>query len=152
VTPRTGGEGGLGAEPLGIVAGGDQQLAGGVDPDPGQRDQARGRRHERLELGVELVEFGLELPPAPGQGPQGGLGRGRRAGQGPGPHGRTELNERLGLEPERGWRSASGALESTPWRCSAAATRALRAPRRATRRTRIISTWPSRVLGWWRPP
>jgi hypothetical protein len=30
------GEGGLGAQPLGVVAGGNQQLAGGVDPDPGR--------------------------------------------------------------------------------------------------------------------
>ena len=30
------GEGGLGAEPLGVVAGGDQQLPGGVDPTPGR--------------------------------------------------------------------------------------------------------------------
>jgi hypothetical protein len=33
------GEGGLAMEPLGVVAGGDQQLPGGVDPDPGQGDQ-----------------------------------------------------------------------------------------------------------------
>jgi hypothetical protein len=37
-------EGGLRAQPLGVVTGGDQQLAGGVDPDPGQRDQAGGSR------------------------------------------------------------------------------------------------------------
>jgi hypothetical protein len=30
------GKGGLRTEPLGVVAGGDEQLAGGVDPDPGQ--------------------------------------------------------------------------------------------------------------------
>ena len=37
-------EGSLGAEPLGVVAGGDQQLAGGVDPDPGQSDQGGSSR------------------------------------------------------------------------------------------------------------
>jgi hypothetical protein len=67
-------EGSLGAEPLGVVAGGDQQLPRGVDADAGEGDQARGGRGDQfLELGVELVEFGLELLPAPGQGPQGGL-------------------------------------------------------------------------------
>ena len=72
------GEGGLGAQPLGVVAGGDQQLPGGVDPDPGQGDQGgRDRGDQVLELGVELVELGLELLPAAGQGPQAGLG-GRR--------------------------------------------------------------------------
>jgi hypothetical protein len=52
-------------------------------------------------LTVELVEFGLELLPAPGQGPQGGLGGGGGAGEGAGPHGRTGLSERLGLEGEQ---------------------------------------------------
>ena len=66
-------EGGLATQPLGIVAGGDQQLPGGVDPDPGQGDQGgRGRADQRLELEVQLVEFGLELLPAPSQAPQGG--------------------------------------------------------------------------------
>ena len=78
-------EGGFGAEPLGVVAGGDQQLAGGVDPDPGQGQQGRSNSgDQRLELAVELVELGLEVLPAPGQGPQSGLGRGRWTGQGPG--------------------------------------------------------------------
>ena len=53
----------------------------------------------------------------------------------------------LVLSPSSGARSSSGALHTTPYSCSAAATRAFMAPRRATRNTRIISTWPSRVLG-----
>jgi hypothetical protein len=97
------GEGGFGAEPLGVVAGGDQQLAGGVDPDPRQREQGgRDRGDKFLELGVELVEFALEVLPAPGQGPQGGLGRGRWTGQGPGPHPCTDTDQGFGLEPEQG--------------------------------------------------
>ena len=62
------------------------------------------------------------------------------------------LTRALVLRPSRGWRSSSGALESTPWSCSAAATLALRAPRRATRRTRIISPGRRGSWGWWRPP
>ena len=64
------GEGGFGAEPLGVVTRGDQQLAGGVDPDPGQGEQGGGDRGDQfLELSVEVVEFGLEVLPAPSQGP-----------------------------------------------------------------------------------
>ena len=36
-------EGRLGAQPLGVVAGGDQQLPGGVDPDPGAGRPGWGR-------------------------------------------------------------------------------------------------------------
>ena len=105
------GEGGFGAEPLGVVAGGDQQLAGGVDPDPGQGEQGgRGRGDQRSEVVVELVEFALELLPAAGEGAQGGLGGGGGAGEGPGPDGYTGIDQGLVLRPSRGWRSSSGAL------------------------------------------
>jgi hypothetical protein len=86
------GEGGLGAESLGGVAGGDQQLPGGVDPDPGQGQQGGGgRTDQRPQLGVELGEFGLELLPAAGQVPRVALvaavvlvsGPGRMAAQAP---------------------------------------------------------------------
>jgi hypothetical protein len=78
---------------LGVVSGGDQQLAGGVDPDPGQRHQGRGGRGDQvLELAVELGEFGLELLPAAGQDPQGGLGGGDGAGEWSGPQGRTDTD------------------------------------------------------------
>jgi hypothetical protein len=69
------GEGGLATQPLGVVTGGDQQLPGGVDPDPGQGDQGGGDRADQfLELGVKLGELGLELLPSAGQDPQGGFG------------------------------------------------------------------------------
>jgi hypothetical protein len=62
------GEGGLGAEPLGVVTGGDQQLPGGVDPDPRQGQQGgRGRGDQFLELTVELVEFAFKAGPAGGR-------------------------------------------------------------------------------------
>jgi hypothetical protein len=71
-------EGSFRAQPLRVVAGADQQLAGGLDPDPGQGDQrGSGRGDQGLQLGVELVELGLELLPAPGHPPQGDLGGGR---------------------------------------------------------------------------
>ena len=38
------GEGSLRAQPLGVVARGDQQLAGGLDPDASQRQRCRGGR------------------------------------------------------------------------------------------------------------
>jgi hypothetical protein len=80
-------------QPLGVVAGGDQQLPGGVDPDPGQGHQGgRGRGDQRLELEVEPIEFGLELLPAAGQGPQAGLGRSHWASQSPRPQPRARPN------------------------------------------------------------
>jgi hypothetical protein len=135
------GEGRLGAQPLGVVAGGDQQLPGGVDPDPGQGDQCGGDRGDQfLELGVELGELGLELLPASGEGPQAGLGRGRCTSQGPGPHRCTGRDQGLGLEPEQWLAQLVGSAIAHPYSCSAAATLAFMAPRRATRSTRIIST------------
>ena len=105
------GEGGFGAQPLGIVAGGDQQLAGGLDPDPGQGDQAGATAADQgLELGVELVELGLELLPAASQAPQAGLGGGVGAAERPGPHRCAGPTSVLVLRPSSGWRSSSGAL------------------------------------------
>jgi hypothetical protein len=135
------GEGGLATQPLGVVAGGDQQLPGGVDPDPGQGDQGGGDRADQfLELGVKLGELGLELLPAAGQDPQGGFGGGGGAGDRSWPQGGAGIDQGLGLEAEQRLAQLFGALYSTPYSCSAAAIRALRAPRRATRKTRIIST------------
>ena len=141
-------EGGLGAEPLGVVTGGHQQLPGGVDPDPGQGDQGRGDRgDQQLELAVELGELGLELLPAPSRVRRLALVAAIGLVRGPGRSAAQTPNQGLVLSPSSGCRSSSGALCSTPYSCSAAATRAFIAPRRATRSTRIISTWPSRVLG-----
>jgi hypothetical protein len=71
---------------------------------------------------------------------------------GPGPMAAQASTRALVLSSSSGARSSSGALYSTPYSCSAAATRAFIALRRATRSTRVISTWPLRVLGWWRRP
>jgi len=54
------GEGSFGAQPGGVVPGGDQQLPGGIDADAGQGDQLRnGGGDQRGELGVEVVDLGL---------------------------------------------------------------------------------------------
>jgi hypothetical protein len=106
-------EGGLAAQSLGVVAGGDQELAGGVDPDPGQRYQGgRGRGDQFLELAVELGELGLELLPAPGQEAQSGLGGGGGAGERSWPHGRAHPHQGLGLAPkQRGAQLFGGAVQ-----------------------------------------
>jgi len=104
------GEGGLGAQPLGVVAGGDQELASGVDPDPGQGDQrGRDRGDQQLELDVEPVELGLELLPATDQAPQAGLGGRQWASQGPG-RSAAHTDKGLGLEPQQGLAQLFGAL------------------------------------------
>jgi hypothetical protein len=104
-------KGGLAAQPLGVVAGGDQQLPGGVDPDPGQGQQGGGDCADQLlELGVELGEFGLELLPTAGQDPHGGLGGRRSAGERPGPQGGAGGDQGLGLEAKQRLAQLFGAL------------------------------------------
>src|SRR5918995_4575705 len=59
-----GGEAGFAAEPVGVVAGGDEQGAGGVGADPEQGDEAgRGFRDEAVEVVVELGD--LVVQPVP---------------------------------------------------------------------------------------
>ena len=78
--PAQVGEGGLAAQPVGVVPGGDQQLPGDLGADPHQRDQAgRGRGHERAEFAVGLGDLGVERLDAGGQPAQRGLDRVRRA-------------------------------------------------------------------------
>jgi hypothetical protein len=104
-------EGSLGAQPLGVVAGGDQQLPGGVDPDPRQGQQGGGGRgDQRPELAVELVEFGLELLPAPGQVRSVALVAAVVLVRGPGRMAAQSFTRVLVLRLSRGWRSSSGAL------------------------------------------
>jgi hypothetical protein len=70
--------------------------------------------------------------------------------RGPG-HMAAHSDQGFGLEAERGLAELFGGAGGHAVELLGGGSRALRAPRRATRRTRIISTWPSRVLGWWRP-
>ena len=66
----------------GVVSGGDQQLPGGVDADAGQGDQMWGScGDERGELGVEVIDLGLQCLPAAGQRTQRGLSCRGRVGQ-----------------------------------------------------------------------
>ena len=59
--PAQPGEGPLGAQPGGVVPGSDQQLPGGIDPHAGQGDEAGcGGGDERGELGVQVIDLGLE--------------------------------------------------------------------------------------------
>jgi hypothetical protein len=63
-----------------VVPGGDQQLPGGVHPDARQGEQPRRNGgDQRGELGVQVVNLGLQRLPAVGQGPQRYLGRRCRA-------------------------------------------------------------------------
>ena len=55
-------EGGLGADPVGVVAGGDEQQGGGVDPDTVEGEQRRGGRgDEGDELAMEAGAVGVDV-------------------------------------------------------------------------------------------
>ena len=133
-------EGGLATQPLGVVAGGDQQLPGGVDPHPRQGDQGGGdRTDQRLELEVEPIEFGLEVLPAPSQGPQGGLVAAMVLVSGPGRMAAHACTRTLVLRPSSGARSSSGRCPA-PVLLLGRRDPGLQGAAAATPRTRIIST------------
>ena len=68
-------EGGLGADPLGVVAGGDEQQGGGVDADTMQAEQTRRRRFdEASEFAVEAGAVGVDVEHAVTKGLHGQLG------------------------------------------------------------------------------
>lgn len=78
----------LRAQTASVVSGGYQQLPGGVHADAGQRDQLRrGRSDQRSELGIQVVDLGLQGLPAARQGPQRSFSRCRRIGDRAGPQG-----------------------------------------------------------------
>ena len=75
------GQGGVGAEPVGVVSGGDQQAAGGLHPHAVAGQQSRGGpAGEDGQVGVERVQLGGEGLVAAGQIPQGAAGGDRRVG------------------------------------------------------------------------
>jgi hypothetical protein len=77
------GEGGLAAEPLGMLAGGGQQLAGVVDPDRQQlQEPGRGPTDQGGQLLVRQRDLGLQQLDALGDHHQGGLAPLDRIGQG----------------------------------------------------------------------
>jgi hypothetical protein len=54
--PAQPGKRGFRAEPVAVVPGGNQQLPGGLHPDPGQRQEfGGGGGDQRGELGVEVI-------------------------------------------------------------------------------------------------
>ena len=60
--PAEVGEGGLGGDPFGVVAGGDEQQGGGADADTVQVEQARGGRLDEVgELTVEAGAIGVDV-------------------------------------------------------------------------------------------
>ena len=69
------GPGCFGADPGGVVAGRGEQDGGGVEPDAVDVQQRRGGGfHQRFDLGVEQLEFGVEGLGAAGKADGGGLG------------------------------------------------------------------------------
>ncbi|NYF57317.1 hypothetical protein [Micromonospora purpureochromogenes] len=65
----------------GVVAGGDEELPGGVDADAGQGDQVGGYGgDEGGQVVVEVVDLGLEREPAAGEAAQGSFGCRSRIG------------------------------------------------------------------------
>jgi hypothetical protein len=83
-----------------VVAGGDEQLPGSVHADPGQGDQLRGDRADQGgQVGVEVVDLGLQRLPAAGQSPQRRLGRRGRAIQPAGAEAGADADPLLGGQP-----------------------------------------------------
>ena len=69
------GEGGFGGDPVGVVAGGDEQQGGGVHADAGQAQQARGGGLDELsELIVEAGTVGVDVEHSAPEGVHGQLG------------------------------------------------------------------------------
>jgi hypothetical protein len=65
-------EGGFGADPVGVVAGGGEELAGDVGADPERLDQLGcGLLGERLELAAVDLDLLVELEPPTGERAQG---------------------------------------------------------------------------------
>jgi hypothetical protein len=65
------GEGRFGAQPVGVVTSGDEQVGAGVRADAVAVEQRRGMRGDRFgQVGVEIVDFGGEVLDAARQQPQ----------------------------------------------------------------------------------
>jgi len=69
------GEGGFAAEPLDVLAGGDEELARALGADSKELGGAwRGDAHQLLELAVEVVDLAVELADAAGEARERQLG------------------------------------------------------------------------------
>jgi hypothetical protein len=90
---------------LGVVAGEDEHLGGGVGTDPEGLAKSRGGRGELAEDLVMRADLVVESDPAPSEGAQRVLGRGEWAGDRAGPQGiaaiaQLRLAERVELVAE----------------------------------------------------
>ena len=140
--------GGLAAQPLGVVPGGDEQQRGGVGADAVQGEQARGTGGDQgadelvqaLELAVEELGAAAQLP----QRDAGGV-----AGTSPG-RGRSDASpatRAAGVCPANRARRSSGPVTIRARAWLIAWVRSARALRLATISARIASTAPSRPFG-----
>ena len=69
------GERGLGGDPVGVVAGAGQELAGDLGTDTAQGDQLGRHRTDQLgELAVGFADLLAQVLVASGESPQGGFG------------------------------------------------------------------------------
>src|SRR5665647_2612729 len=92
-------EGGFGAESFGVVAGGDQERAGGVSADAERLEEPwRGRSGELSQLSVEAGDLGFECLVAAGEVPECELAGGQRAVERPGAEPGCLANEPAGRE------------------------------------------------------
>lgn len=126
---------------MGVVAGGDEELPSGVDADAGQGDQVGGYgRDQAGQVAVEIVDLGLEREPAAGEAAQSGLGGGRRIGDRAGPQGRARADTALAGQPAQELPDGVRCRDDEGLYLASGLDAAFIAPRRATRKARIIST------------
>ena len=148
--PAQVGEGGLTAQPFGVLAGSCQQLASVVGADRQQPQQpGRGPTDQGGQPLVGQGDLLVQQLDALGDHHQGGLGPVDWVGQ----RGLVRAQPgtgatNVGVErPSSASRRLAGAVTSSPLSWLMAAVRALTAPLRAVRSARIDSTIPSRRLG-----
>jgi hypothetical protein len=93
------GEGCLADQTFGVVAGGDQQLAGGFGAHAGQRNQAwSGGGDQRAQLGVGFGDLCGEVLPALGQATQRNAKRDLRVGDVGARPGGSKAGDQLGCD------------------------------------------------------
>ena len=136
------GEGGVAGEPVGVAAGGDEQLRGAVDADAGALEQlGRDLLDEDSDLDVEVADFVVEVEPAPAEAAQRALsgGGGVQSGAGAGP-----LPAAAGAQPQA---QVLGAVDEQRLDLVGGLGLGLDGAVAAMLSARSAPTWPSRSLG-----
>ena len=134
-------EGGLVAQPFGVVSRRDEERGGSVGPDAeGGHQFGRSLFDQGLQDGAELGDLLLEGHGAPGQHPKAQLGQRDDVALGPGSIARRPLEKVEDAEPQSSARMDSGAVETRLRIWLSAWVLSLRAEDRATRKTRMDST------------